>query len=44
MKEYLTAAAEGRSEYIEKKSRFLGFVSPCETEEQAKALLEAVRK
>ena len=44
MKEYLTAAAEGRSEYIEKKSRFLGYVAPVETEEQAKALLESVRK
>lgn len=44
MKEYLTAASEGSSEYIEKKSRFLGRVFPVETEEQAKALLESVRK
>ena len=44
MRPYLTAASEGRSEYIEKKSRFLGRVFPVETEEQAKSLLESVRK
>ena len=44
MRPYLTAASEGRSEYIEKKSRFLGRVFPVETEEEAKRLLEAVRK
>lgn len=44
MREYKTCAKEAESEYVEKKSRFIGRIAPAETEEQAKAFLEAVRK
>ncbi len=42
--EYLTAAARGSSEIIEKKSRFLGLAVPLETEEQVQRELDRVRK
>ena len=41
---YLTPAGGGSSEYIEKKSRFLGRVFPVSSEEEARACVEAVRK
>ena len=41
---YLTPAGEGSSEYVEKKSRFLGQLFPVSSEEEAKARLEAVKK
>ena len=41
---YLTPAGEGASEYIEKKSRFLGRVFPVSSEEEARACVEAIRK
>ena len=41
---YLTPAGGGASEYIEKKSRFLGRVFPVSSEEEARACVEAVRK
>ena len=44
MKEYLSPAGQGRSEYVEKKSRFLGRVFPVSTEEEVRACLEEVRK
>ncbi len=44
MEQYLIPAADGASEYIEKKSRFLGFVAHVTTEAEARARLEAVRK
>ena len=44
MESYRVPAGLGQSEYIEKKSRFLGCVFPVETEEEAKAKLETVRK
>lgn len=44
MESYRIPAGQGASEYIEKKSRFLGCVFPVETEEEAKAQLETVRK
>lgn len=44
MEQYLIPAGEGISEYIEKKSRFLGAVIPVKTEEEARARLEAVKK
>lgn len=44
MDSYRMPAGYGRAEYIEKKSRFIGQVFPVETEEEAKAHLEAVRK
>ena len=41
---YLTPAGEGSSEYVEKKSRFLGRVFAVSSEDEARALLEAVKK
>ena len=37
---YLTPAGEGSSEYVEKKSRFLGRVFAVSSEDEARALLE----
>ena len=40
---YLTPAGAGSSEYAEKKSRFLGRVFAVSSEDEARALLEAVK-
>lgn len=42
--EYQTIGAEGRGEYTEKKSRFLGRAVPVSSEEEVQACIEAVRK
>lgn len=44
MEQYLIPAKEGASEYIEKKSRFLGLIVPVTTEAEARAQLDAVKK
>ena len=44
MEDYLVPRGEGSSEYVEKKSRFIGRVFPVTSEEEARAYLEAVRK
>ena len=44
MEQFLIPAGEGASEYIEKKSRFLGLIVPVTTEAEARARLEAVKK
>ncbi len=41
---YKTVAKYGESEFIEKKSRFLSFVHPVETEEDALDIIEKARK
>ena len=41
---YLTPAGEGSSEYVEKKSRFLARVFAVSSEDEARALLEAVKR
>ena len=41
---YLTPAGDGSSEYIEKKSRFLGRVFAVDSEEAARTCVEAVKK
>lgn len=41
---YLTPAGAGSSEYVEKKSRFLGRVCAVSSEDEARALLEAVKR
>ena len=35
MKEYKTVRLESNNEFIEKKSRFIGYVKPVETQQQA---------
>ena len=42
MEQFLIPAGEGTSEYMEKKSRFLGLIAPVTTEAEARARLEAV--
>lgn len=44
MEEYLIPAGPAEAELIEKKSRFIGAVYPVETEQEARACIEAVRK
>ena len=44
MEQFLIPAGEGASEYIEKKSRFLGLIVPVTTEAEARARLDAVKK
>ena len=44
MEQLWIPAGEGNSEYIEKKSRFLGLVLPVTTEAEARVQLEAVKK
>ena len=44
MEQYLIPAKEGSSEYIEKKSRFLGLIIPVTSEAEARAQLDAVKK
>ena len=41
MEQFLVPAGEGASEYMEKKSRFLGLIVPVTTEAEARARLEA---
>ena len=44
MEQFLIPSGEGTSEYMEKKSRFLGLIAPVTTEAEARARLEAVKK
>jgi uncharacterized YigZ family protein len=44
MNEYYIPAGAGESEYVEKRSRFLGHVRPVETEEEARAFLAEMKK
>lgn len=41
---YRTLRGEGRSEFIEKKSRFAGYAAPAMTEEEAAAFIADVRR
>ena len=43
MEEYRIPAGPSEAELVEKKSRFIGQVFPAETEEEARACIEAVR-
>ena len=44
MTEYYVPTGAGESEYVEKRSRFLGHVRPVASEEEARAFIAAVRK
>ena len=44
MTEYCVPAGAGESEYVEKRSRFLGHVRPVESEEEAKAFIAEMKK
>lgn len=42
-KKYLTVKEPNQAEYIEKKSRFIGYVRPVETEQQALDFIKEIR-
>ena len=44
MEEYLVPTGFGEDEFVEKKSRFIGRVWPVETEEEALAWIQAMKK
>ena len=44
MEEYLIPTAFGEAEFVEKKSRFIGRIWPVDTEEEALARIEEMRK
>ena len=44
MTEYFIPAGAGESEYVEKRSQFLGHVRPVENEEEAKAFIAEMKK
>ena len=44
MHEYLVPFEAAQSEFVEKRSRFIGHIWPVESEEQARACIESVRK
>ena len=43
-KNYLTIAKEAMDEFVEKKSRFMGFIKPVTTEEEAQAFIREKQK
>lgn len=44
MSEYLIPAGEGESEYVEKRSRFLGHVRPVLSEDEAREFIASMKK
>ena len=44
MKEYKTIIEDGTGEYVEKKSRFIGYVRHVENEEEADAFILEIKK
>ena len=44
MTEYLIPAGDGASEYVEKRSRFIGQVRRVETEDEARDFIAATKK
>ena len=43
MKEYKTVELEGSDEFIEKKSRFIGYVKPVKTQQEASAFISSIK-
>ena len=44
MEEYLTLSGEGTQEFVERKSRFIGYVKPVETEQQAQEFIAQIKQ
>ncbi len=44
LKEYITVRGEAEDSFIEKKSEFIGYISPAATEEEANAFIASIRK
>ena len=43
-KEYKTIIEDGTGEYVEKKSRFIGYIHHVDNEEEAEAFITAIKK
>ncbi len=43
MKEYKTVEYEARDEFVEKKSRFIGYVKPVKTQQEASAFINSIK-
>lgn len=43
MKEYKTVEFESKDEFVEKKSRFIGYVKPVKTQEEATEFINAIK-
>ena len=41
---FLTVSTEAQEEIVINKSRFIGYVSPCETEQEAVSFLQKIRE
>ncbi len=44
MADYFTVKCEESSEFIEKKSRFIGYIKPCNTESEATEFVNKIKK
>ena len=42
MKEYKTVEFESKDEFVEKKSRFIGYVKPVKTQEEATNFINSI--
>ena len=43
MKEYKTVEFESKDEFVEKKSRFIGYVKPVKTQEEAANFINSIK-
>ena len=43
MAQYTTVAASGEDAFVEKRSRFIGYCRPVQTEEEALAFIQEIR-
>ena len=43
MKEYKTVEFESKDEFVEKKSRFIGYVKPVKTQEEATNFINSIK-
>ena len=43
MKEYKTVEIENSDEFIEKKSKFIGYVKPVKTQEEAVSFINSIK-
>jgi uncharacterized YigZ family protein len=44
MTEYYIPTVSAQTEYVEKRSRFIGYLKPVETEEEARAFVEEIKR
>ena len=44
MQEYTTILGPAQDEFVERKSRFIGYIAPVETEEEAMAFIAQIKQ